>query len=164
MATAMASLHSKRRLPRPLPIVLGIAALLSLAAPFGDLLGLLRLHRAHDPAAANWRSGARGVVQGPLGAALDGYLRRVEAFGFSGSVLVARQGKILLDAGYGFADEERGEPYTAATQFDIASVSKQFTAAAILELEREGRLRRGMKVAMVAFGSGFTWGSALVDW
>jgi 3-oxoacyl-[acyl-carrier-protein] synthase-3 len=34
----------------------------------------------------------------------------------------------------------------------------------LAEAEREGRLRRGMKVAMVAFGSGFTWGSALVDW
>jgi 3-oxoacyl-[acyl-carrier-protein] synthase-3 len=32
------------------------------------------------------------------------------------------------------------------------------------EAEREGQLKRGMKVAMVAFGSGFTWGSAIVDW
>lgn len=34
----------------------------------------------------------------------------------------------------------------------------------LAEAEREGRLQRGMKVAMVAFGSGFTWGSAVVDW
>jgi 3-oxoacyl-[acyl-carrier-protein] synthase-3 len=32
------------------------------------------------------------------------------------------------------------------------------------EAEREGRLKRGMKIAMVAFGAGFTWGSAIVDW
>ncbi|HEX5656388.1 MAG TPA: beta-ketoacyl-ACP synthase III [Polyangiales bacterium] len=32
------------------------------------------------------------------------------------------------------------------------------------EAERTGRLKRGMKVAMVAFGSGFTWGAAIVDW
>ncbi len=32
------------------------------------------------------------------------------------------------------------------------------------EAERSGKLKRGMKVAMVAFGSGFTWGSAIVDW
>lgn len=32
------------------------------------------------------------------------------------------------------------------------------------EAEREGRLTRGMKVACVAFGSGFTWGAALLDW
>jgi 3-oxoacyl-[acyl-carrier-protein] synthase-3 len=34
----------------------------------------------------------------------------------------------------------------------------------LAEAERDGTLKRGMKVAMVAFGSGFTWGSALVDW
>ena len=34
----------------------------------------------------------------------------------------------------------------------------------LAEAEREGRLKLGMKVAMVAFGSGFTWGSAIVDW
>jgi 3-oxoacyl-[acyl-carrier-protein] synthase-3 len=34
----------------------------------------------------------------------------------------------------------------------------------LAEAERDGRLRRGMKVALVAFGSGFTWGSAIVDW
>jgi 3-oxoacyl-[acyl-carrier-protein] synthase-3 len=34
----------------------------------------------------------------------------------------------------------------------------------LFEAEQEGRLERGMKVAMVAFGSGFTWGAALVDW
>ncbi len=34
----------------------------------------------------------------------------------------------------------------------------------IAECERDGRLTRGKKVAMIAFGSGFTWGSAIVDW
>jgi 3-oxoacyl-[acyl-carrier-protein] synthase III len=34
----------------------------------------------------------------------------------------------------------------------------------LAEAEREGRLKPGMKIAMVAFGSGFTWGSALADW
>ncbi|AKT36704.1 3-oxoacyl-ACP synthase III family protein [Chondromyces crocatus] len=34
----------------------------------------------------------------------------------------------------------------------------------LAEAEREGTLRKGMKVALVAFGSGFTWGSAIVDW
>jgi 3-oxoacyl-[acyl-carrier-protein] synthase-3 len=34
----------------------------------------------------------------------------------------------------------------------------------LAEAERSGKLKRGMKVAMVAFGSGFTWGAALCDW
>jgi 3-oxoacyl-[acyl-carrier-protein] synthase-3 len=34
----------------------------------------------------------------------------------------------------------------------------------LAEAEGEGRLQRGMKVATVAFGSGFTWGAAIIDW
>jgi 3-oxoacyl-[acyl-carrier-protein] synthase-3 len=34
----------------------------------------------------------------------------------------------------------------------------------LAEAEETGRLKRGMKVMMVAFGAGFTWGAALVDW
>jgi len=34
----------------------------------------------------------------------------------------------------------------------------------IAEAERDGRLKPGMKVAMIAFGSGFTWGATIVDW
>ncbi|MEZ4371087.1 MAG: beta-ketoacyl-ACP synthase III [Polyangiaceae bacterium] len=34
----------------------------------------------------------------------------------------------------------------------------------LAESERNGKLKRGMKVAMAAFGSGFTWGAAVVDW
>jgi 3-oxoacyl-[acyl-carrier-protein] synthase III len=34
----------------------------------------------------------------------------------------------------------------------------------LAEAERAGKLKRGMKVAMVAFGSGFTWGAAIADW
>ena len=34
----------------------------------------------------------------------------------------------------------------------------------LAECVREGRLRPGMKVAMAAFGSGFTWGAAIIDW
>ena len=81
------------------------------------------------------------TVQGPLGLALDRYLMQLETFGFSGSVLVAKDGQIVLHKGYGLADRERKRPYTPATIFDVASISKQFTAAAILKLETEGKLK-----------------------
>jgi CubicO group peptidase (beta-lactamase class C family) len=45
-----------------------------------------------------------------------------------------------LHEGYGLADRENQTPYTAGTVFDIGSITKQFTAAAILKLEEEGRL------------------------
>jgi 3-oxoacyl-[acyl-carrier-protein] synthase III len=34
----------------------------------------------------------------------------------------------------------------------------------LAEAEQSGKLKRGMKVAMIAFGSGFTWGAAIADW
>jgi CubicO group peptidase (beta-lactamase class C family) len=60
---------------------------------------------------------------------------------FMGAVLVARHGRILLSQGYGFANLEWHIPNTPHTRFRIASVSKQFTAAAILLLEEHGKLK-----------------------
>ncbi|HSG38033.1 MAG TPA: serine hydrolase domain-containing protein [Thermoanaerobaculia bacterium] len=72
---------------------------------------------------------------------LDRLMSRLEAFGFSGSLLVARDGRVILEKGYGFADRDKGVPFTAETVFDIGSITKQLTAAAILKLEMEGKLK-----------------------
>src|ERR671918_459118 len=82
-----------------------------------------------------------GIVSGPVGEKVDAYLTRLEGFGFAGSLLVAKDGQILLHKGYGLADREKGVPFTPETVFDIGSITKQFTAAAILRLESEGRLK-----------------------
>lgn len=81
------------------------------------------------------------IVRGNLGQALDQYLERLEAFGFSGSLLVAKNGQIFLSKGYGLADREQRIPVTTSTLFDGASLTKQFTAAAIMKLEQTGKLR-----------------------
>jgi D-alanyl-D-alanine carboxypeptidase len=57
-----------------------------------------------------------------------------EAGRFRGSVLLSRNGQILLRKGYGFANEEWRIHNTATTRFRIGSVTKMFTAAAILKL------------------------------
>ena len=97
-----------------------------------------------QPEAGLPRSGAAAglaAMEGdPLGTALDRYMARLAAYGYSGSVLVAKGGRVLLHAGYGMADRAHGRPYTPETLFDVASISKQFTAAAILRLEMAGRL------------------------
>jgi CubicO group peptidase (beta-lactamase class C family) len=80
------------------------------------------------------------VVRGPRGARLDGYLTRASAFGFSGTVLVADSSQIVLHKGYGLADPGAGVPNTTRTVYDMGSITKQFTAAAILLLEADGRL------------------------
>ena len=56
------------------------------------------------------------------------------------AVLVARDGKIVFQGGFGMADVAKKEPITPATKFRIGSVSKQFTAAAILKLAEQGKL------------------------
>lgn len=74
------------------------------------------------------------------GEELDRYLTRLSAFGFSGTVLVASGNRMLLHRGYGLADATSGQPVTTATAFNIASLTKQFTAAGIMRLATLGQL------------------------
>lgn len=70
---------------------------------------------------------------------------RIDAFlvasGVRGGILIAKDGEVLLANGYGGADDTRKIPITPKTVFDIGSVTKQFTGAAILKLQEEGKLR-----------------------
>ena len=59
---------------------------------------------------------------------------------FNGSVLVANKGAVLLSEGYGLADREQEILNTPQTRYRIASLTKQFTAMAILILESQGDL------------------------
>jgi CubicO group peptidase (beta-lactamase class C family) len=60
---------------------------------------------------------------------------------FSGAVLVARDGKILLRKGYGFANLEKRIPFTPDTPHHVASISKMFTAMAVLKLRDQNSLK-----------------------
>jgi len=64
----------------------------------------------------------------------------VKAGKFSGSVLAARDGKVLLSKGYGMANLELDVPNTPQTKFRLGSITKQFVTAAILQLEEKGKL------------------------
>lgn len=59
---------------------------------------------------------------------------------FSGAVIVARDGVVLFRRAYGAENREGSVPNTPDTRFRIASLTKQFTAAAILKLQEAGRL------------------------
>src|SRR6185295_12642044 len=65
----------------------------------------------------------------------------VDARMFMGSVLVASKGKTIFSNSYGMADLEWSISNSPATRFNIASMTKQFTAAAILLLEDRGKLK-----------------------
>ncbi len=69
--------------------------------------------------------------------------READAGRFMGAVLVARGDDILFRQAYGTADVATGVPLKIGDRFRLASISKQFTAAAILKLQDEGRLAIG---------------------
>ncbi len=72
---------------------------------------------------------------------LDKFMQAfTEVRGFSGSVLVMKQGKVMLRKGYGLADREWNIPNTPETKFRIGSITKQFTATCILQLAEENKL------------------------
>jgi CubicO group peptidase (beta-lactamase class C family) len=77
----------------------------------------------------------------PLRGAADEYVQPyVTSNNFSGAVLVVRDGRAVLDRGYGLANVEHNVPATTSTRFALASLSKMFTAAAILQLRDGGHL------------------------
>jgi CubicO group peptidase (beta-lactamase class C family) len=59
---------------------------------------------------------------------------------FSGTVLVARDGKIIYARGFGEADKEHHIPIVLETQFNISSIQKSFIATLIMQLVQEGKI------------------------
>ena len=76
---------------------------------------------------------------------------------FAGVVLVTRHDTVLLKQAYGLADYEWAVPNTPDTRFSLASITKQFTAVAILQLAERGQLRLSDKLS--AFIPGFPNGN-----
>lgn len=64
----------------------------------------------------------------------------VETKNFNGTVLIAQNGHILYEKSFGFSNEDYGVANESSTVYHIASVSKPFTATAILLLEQQGKL------------------------
>jgi CubicO group peptidase (beta-lactamase class C family) len=76
-------------------------------------------------------------LQSRVDAYVNPYVRMRD---FSGVVLMAHQGRVLLNRAYGFASYELGLPASATMKFAIGSVTKTFTAAAVELLAERGRL------------------------
>lgn len=96
---------------------------------------LLVACRPAEPASAPEIAPTPAIVQ--LGPWLA---QRAAADRFSGAVVVAREDAVLFRGAYGLADREARTPLTPEHRFRLASVSKQFTAAAILQLQDKGVL------------------------
>lgn len=82
-----------------------------------------------------------------LSSRVDAYLNQSTENGFSGSVLLAVKGEVILSKGYGWADRSQKIPNSPSTVFNIGSITKQFTAAGILKLMEQEKLHPSDKVA-----------------
>ena len=72
---------------------------------------------------------------------LETYMQgQVKVYGFSGNVLLAKNGKIIYRKSFGYADESAGKKLDDNSVFDCGSITKQFTAMGILILKDRGKL------------------------
>ena len=82
-----------------------------------------------------------GAEVNNLQAAIDEYMNATVKTGrFNGSILVAQKGEVMVKKGYGTANFEWQIPNTSETIFRLGSVTKQFCAACIMQLEEKGLL------------------------
>jgi CubicO group peptidase (beta-lactamase class C family) len=77
---------------------------------------------------------------------IETLLGNMDKIGYSGSVVVALKGKPVVSRGYGFSDVEGRIKNSPNTISDTGSITKQFTAAAILKLEMQGKLSTDDKI------------------
>lgn len=86
-------------------------------------------------------SAQKTEIQNSIKLKIDNYLSEGLKNGFSGAILVAEKGEIIINQGYGLADKKNNTQNTPNTIFDIGSNTKQFTAAAILKLSQLDKLK-----------------------
>ncbi len=93
------------------------------------ILGAISTAVAEDP---------KEIVRGDMATQMDAYFSAMVDYGFAGAILVAKDGEIAIAKGYGLANREKEIPVTTDTVFTIGSITKQFTAAAIMKLVDAG--------------------------
>jgi CubicO group peptidase (beta-lactamase class C family) len=76
--------------------------------------------------------------QAGLAARIDEFMRAQSSF--SGAIFVTQKGKVLISQGYGLANRELDVPNTPQTKFAIGTLTKPFTALAIMILQERGKL------------------------
>lgn len=135
------------RLGRRHGVLAGAVAALMLAGGLGAAV-VLRADRATATASLAGPEGVHVSEPPRVIEALPLLKARLDANpnAFMGAVLVARGDQILFRQAYGMADIQNQTPLRVDTRFRLASISKQFTAAAILKLQDDGRLKTSDKV------------------
>jgi CubicO group peptidase (beta-lactamase class C family) len=118
----------------------------------GYLRGMLSTLLLTLPLVACGTARAEGAEEAMAAHAPSAFLARMDALRVEHaipglSVAVVRHGELILAAGLGLADVERGTPATADTPYDIASVSKPISAVVALRLVEDGAIDLDRPVA-----------------
>ena len=124
-----------------------------------------RSKRALQSSSKLWRAAAVAIALlnspsalalsaiGESTAAVDRYVEPYAASNnFSGVVLIAQHGKAVYEKAYGFADMGAGRRNTPQTQFHLASMSMQFTAAAVMRLVELGKIKLDQTISQFVPG------------
>ncbi len=111
-----------------------VASFLALALSCGTFVSPIVGQTANQPPAA--------PTIAELAGKMDKFLSdAVETKGWSGALLVVKNGTVLLERGYGYADCARTRKIEPDMVFDIGSLTKYITRAAILKLQAQGKLK-----------------------
>jgi CubicO group peptidase (beta-lactamase class C family) len=138
--------------PRRRTVRARLAATVAIAAVLALLISAAS--RSSSPSSTP----ATGRATAPVHTA-EAYLEHlVSARQFNGAVLLAEHGRVLLSGGYGWASLATHVPNTPRTRFRIGSLTKAFTAMAVLELKDAGRLRLADRVCSFISGCPAAWG------
>ncbi|MFN8420459.1 MAG: serine hydrolase domain-containing protein [Anaerolineae bacterium] len=97
-------------------------------------------------------------------AKIDEFLTKLtESNTFSGSVLIARGDEVIFSKGYGYAVREFAIPNTPQTLYRIASLTKQFTGMAILQLQEAGKLTVHDSICAYVEGCPEAWKAIIIE-
>lgn len=90
----------------------------------------------------NYGSTSHSELKGTLQQKIAAYMNKEAAeIQFNGTVLIAKDGRVLFQKGYGFSDYSKEALNQVDTEYRIASLTKSFTALSILQLEATGKLK-----------------------
>jgi CubicO group peptidase (beta-lactamase class C family) len=125
-----------------------LTALLNAGAPVDatnsaglTALNNAKLHGFDDVAKFLVEKGAKESAIPSLEKLIDAIYNKLEGKKASGvAILVSKEGRVLYKKGFGYADIEGKQLVQPGTKFRIGSITKQFTAAAILKLQEEGKI------------------------
>ena len=86
----------------------------------------------------------QSITRDPLALSLDSLMVSLtDTARFNGNVLVSKNGTIIFQKSFGYSDYDTKEKLNDSSLFELASVSKQFTAMGIMMLKERGELDYG---------------------